>query len=107
MRAVLVAKDGLNSIQVQRRACPVNQRPEYLVRLPAGTEPQIPTVLHLEQRVLILKPALFLLRQIQRKTQTGAVNANVYHPRTMTEITAQDGMTECCPEILCVVSQGE
>jgi hypothetical protein len=34
-------------------------------------------------------------------------NANVYHPRTMTEVTAQDGMTECCPEILCVVSQGE
>jgi hypothetical protein len=74
MRAVLVAEDGLDPIQVQWRACPVNQRLENLIHLPAGTEPQIPAVLHLKHRVLILKPALFLLCQVQRKIQTGTVN---------------------------------
>ena len=74
MRAVLVAKDSLDAIQVQRRARPINQRLENLVHLPAGTEPQIPAVFQLKHRVLILKPALFLLCQVQRKTQAGTVN---------------------------------
>jgi hypothetical protein len=46
-------------------------------------------------------------RNPQPRSTAMMARANVYHPRTMTEITAQDGMTECCPEILCVVSQGE
>jgi len=74
MRAILVAKDGLDPIQVQRRAGPVDQRLEDLLHLPAGAEQQIPAVLHLKHGVLILKPALFLFCQIQRKTQAGTIN---------------------------------
>jgi len=65
VRAVLVAEDGLDAVQIQGRAGPVNHGLENLHPLPAGAEQQIPAVLHLEHRALILKRALFLLFQVQ------------------------------------------
>jgi hypothetical protein len=42
VRAILVARDGLDPIQVQRRAGPVDQRLEDFLHLAAGVEQQIP-----------------------------------------------------------------
>jgi hypothetical protein len=61
---MLVAQDGLDGLQVQRRAAAINQSLEYLLHLPADFEQQVPTILDLEVRVLVSEPALLLLLQI-------------------------------------------
>src|SRR5215510_3906530 len=54
---------------------------------PADFENQVAAVLHLVVGVLVMKPALFLLVQVERKTQAGGINPTLadfaqppYHP---------------------------
>ena len=74
VRAMLIAEDGLDTVQIQGRPRPIDQRLENLIHLAAGAEPQIPAVFHLKHRILILKGALLLFFQVQGKTQAGVVD---------------------------------
>ena len=69
-----VSEDGPDGLQVQRRAAAVNQRLKHLLHLSADFEDQIPAVLDLIVRVLIIKPAPLLFLQIEGKAQAGAID---------------------------------
>ena len=73
-RAVLVAQDRLDRLQAQRSTTAVNQRMEHLIHLPADLENKVPAVFDLIVGVLIMKPALLLLIQIEREAQAGGIN---------------------------------
>ena len=73
MRALFVAKDRLDAVQIPSSPSPINRRLEDLVPLSAGVEQQVPAVLHLEHRILVLKGAPLLLFQIQSKTVLSTV----------------------------------
>ena len=74
VRALLVAEDRLDAIQIERPARAVNQCPEDLLHLPVGGEQQIGAVLHLIDRVLVPKAAPFLFLQIETETETDGIN---------------------------------
>ena len=71
---VPVAQNRLDRFQVQQHAAAVDQRLKHLVHMPADLENQVAAVLHLIIRVLVMKPALLLLLQLQRVTQAGGIN---------------------------------
>src|SRR6202030_3817268 len=73
--ALPVTEDRPDAVQVKWRSGAVNQRLEYLLHLPAGGEQQVAAVLHLVDRVLVMKGAPLLLLRIQSKTETGGINA--------------------------------
>jgi hypothetical protein len=70
----LVSEDGPDGLEVQRRAAAVNQRLKHLLYVSADFENQIPAVLDLIVRVLITKPALPLLLQVEGKAQADGIN---------------------------------
>ena len=73
-RALLVTKDGFNCLEVQQHAAAVNQGLENLIHLPAAGENQVAAVFDLIGGILVMKPAAFLLFQIQGETQATAIN---------------------------------
>src|SRR6516162_5988504 len=73
-RALLVAKDGFNSLEVQQHATAVNQGLKNLIHLPTGGENKVAAVFDLIVGILIMEPAAFLLFQIKGETQATAIN---------------------------------
>src|SRR6516165_6001865 len=87
LRTALVAQDGPNGLQIQQHAAAVNQCLKHLLHVATDFENQVPAVLHLIIRVLVMKPALLLLFQVERETQAGGINPTLtgplqppYHP---------------------------
>src|SRR3984893_2455736 len=73
-RPAFVSEDRLYSLQVQRRSAAIDQGLEDLLHAPANRKDQISAILHLVVGEVIPKPAAFLFLEVERKTQTGAVN---------------------------------
>ena len=61
-------------LEIEQRAAPVNQGLKHFLHASADFENQIPAVLDLVMGVLILKPASFLLLQVECEAQAGAIN---------------------------------
>jgi hypothetical protein len=66
---MLVAQNGLDGFQVQRRAAAIDQRLEYLFHLPADFEPQVAAGFDLEIRIRRSEPTPLLFLQISSETQ--------------------------------------
>src|SRR3984893_15593970 len=73
-RTMLVSEDGLDGLQIERRAAAVDQRLKHLFHVPADLKDQVSAVLDLIARILLTKPAALLLLKIEREAQTGRVN---------------------------------
>ena len=73
-RTVPIAEDGLNDLELKRRPAAVNWRLKHLLHIATQVEDQIPAVLDLLVRVLILKPAPLLLLPIERDTQASGID---------------------------------
>src|SRR5271168_4267698 len=73
-RPALVAEDGLDCPQVQRRPAAIDQRLEHLLHAPANQENQVSAVLHLIVGEVIAKVAAFLLFEVECEAQAAAIN---------------------------------
>src|ERR1700745_1407811 len=72
-RTVLVAQDGFDGLQIQRRGAGADRGVKHLVHVPAHIEDQVSTVFDLIAGVIVREPAVLLLVIVEGKAHT-AVN---------------------------------
>src|SRR5262245_62335748 len=77
VRATREAEDGLDLLQVQRRASTVDKLLVDLVHRCSTQEQEIATELQLKHRILIRKDAALLLLMAERKAKAGGVDPSL------------------------------
>ena len=73
------SEDSLQRFDIEQVAGAVNRTLEDLLQLAASQEEQITAVFLLVDRVVVMKVGLFLLGQVQCKTQTSRVDPTLTH----------------------------
>ena len=68
-RPAFVVQNRSDGFPVQQLAAAVNQRLKDLIHVPTDLENQVTAVLHLIIRILVMKPALLLLHQVEREAR--------------------------------------
>src|SRR5262249_24462728 len=70
-------QDLLDSFQIQGCPAAINQRLKNLIHLATDFKDQVAAVFQLIDRILVVKPALLLLLQVEGKAQASAINPTV------------------------------
>jgi len=69
-----LAQDGRDLLQAQRHPAAVSQCLKHVIHLPTDVENQVPAVLDLIVGILIMKPAILFLFQVEREAQAGRID---------------------------------
>ncbi len=71
------SQNRLDSFQVQGCPAAINQCLEDLIHVVADLKDQVPAVFELIDRIIVVKPAVLLLLEVEGKAQAGGVNPTV------------------------------
>src|SRR4029450_5960690 len=76
-RTMPSSQNRRDGFQVQGGPASINQCLEDLIHMVADFKDQVPAVFELIDRILVVKPALLLLLQLEGKAEAGRVNPTV------------------------------